>query len=220
MFQKFFTICAINRFRESCHSSFFSQSSLSSLSSNEETEEKRINNNNNDNDIENDQHIYDNTFWNLSPLSILRFCTALRGFVVLLFVVFFHICGGHQHYLKFGPQPDFKIFNIAFDTHLKYWSLVSLIVIVILFEMVVKQIGIPIIKFYVYNPQQKIVKGITKRELQIYTNTLQCLGEFMEVITVVMVIEKLDVLLISVFIRSIIPIFTVHYILKNKRFKN
>lgn len=176
---------------------------------------------NNNYDEINNKYINNNTtFCSLTIKCILRYCLIFRGLILLLIVGFFHLYGGQSHYLKFGPQPDFKILDIEVNTWPRYHYVLFSLIFITTISALIKEIGNPIIKFYVYNPHAARIDNISKVELQFLTNSLQSMDIFIELFTVATVISKFDILLIVSLIRSIIPIFTVYYLLKDKTFND
>ncbi len=158
------------------------------------------------------------TFLNLTPRFILRICILGKSIVFVLLAAFFHLYGGQEHYMKFGPQPDFKILGIFVDTWPKYNFVVFMVIWINAISVIVKEVGNPIFKFFVYNPEMKDIYGISRFELHAFTNILQGMDLCIEMFTLIFMISKFDIILISVIVRTVIPIYTVHNLLNSKTF--
>lgn len=123
-------------------------------------------------------------------------------------------------YFRFGPYDDFILIGIKVDNWLK-WSLVLFFIGLIKgCDVLVNEIGSPILGFRVYNPDCKIITDFTKNELNFLTNSMWFTNNFRSLLMIVVNISQFDIALCGVIISEFISIFTVRYLLNEKNFTN
>jgi len=138
--------------------------------------------------------------------------------LVTIFVVIFRDSGGK--YFRFGPYNDLIIISILIDTWPKWALAVLFIGLVKGCEVLVNELGSPILGFRVYNPDCKVITDFTKNELNFLTNTMWFVNSFRAVLMTVVSITQIDLAFAGMFISEVVSIFTVRILLNEKKFMN
>jgi len=140
----------------------------------------------------------------------------ITAFLVTIFVIIFRDSNGK--YFRFGPQSDLIIISILIDTWLKWILAVFFIGIVKGCEVLVNELGSPILGFRVYNPDCKVITDFTKNELNFLTNAMWFVNGFRSVLMTVVSITQVDLAFAGMIISEIVSIFTVRILLNEKKF--
>jgi hypothetical protein len=121
-------------------------------------------------------------------------------------------------YFRFGPQPDLLLVSVPLHTWGRWWTALAMIGILRIGEVIVNEIGSPILGFNVYNPDKKVITDFTKNELNFLANAMWFINGVRSVFTVIVSISQMDLALCSVVISEIASIFTVRILLNEKEF--
>lgn len=121
-------------------------------------------------------------------------------------------------YLRFGPSDDLILVSIKINTWGKWSGALLFIAVIRGCEVLVNEIGSPILGFNVYNPDKKVITDFTKNELNIYANTMWTLNSLRSVLMVIINITQFDLALSSVIVSELVSIFTVRMLLNEKQF--
>lgn len=148
----------------------------------------------------------------------LRFSTAAKLAVLVMLYAFFHSQGGQRHIENFGPQDDFVVLDVVINTWPKYMAIMMIVAVTEVVMVLDKQIAAPIIKFYVYNPHVDKIEWMLRGELEFLCNSTSSMEMLIELIVLMMMLTKLDILLFGVFVRMATRIFTIHYQTSSKQF--
>ena len=96
--------------------------------------------------------------------------------------------------------------------------LLLVIAIVKISDVLIQEIGSPIIGFNIYNPDKKIIKEFTKNELQFYGNSMYLINAIKAVLLIMVSISQIDIALWGVFVSETASIFTIRMLLNEKKF--
>lgn len=122
-------------------------------------------------------------------------------------------------YFRFGPQPDLLLVSVSLHTWQRWWAAMAIIGVLQVGEMIVNEIGSPILAFNVYNPDKKVITDFTKNELNFLANAMWFTNGVRSVFSVVVSVSQIDLALCSVVISEIASIFTVRLLLNEKVFQ-
>lgn len=149
----------------------------------------------------------------------LRICLVCN-FFLLLFVagVILIFRDDESKYLRVGPQDDLMIISVVVNDYTKYCFLLLVIAIVKISDVLIQEIGSPIIGFNIYNPDKKVIKEFTKNELQIYGNSMYLINAIKAVLLIMVSISQIDIALWGVFVSETASIFTIRMLLNEKKF--
>jgi len=124
----------------------------------------------------------------------------------------------NSKYFRFGPHPDLIIISILIDTWLKWWGAILFLGFIKGCEVLIKELGSPILGFRVYNPDCKVISDFTKNELNILTNAMWFVNSFRGVLMVVVSVTQVDLAFAGMLISEVVSIFTVRILLNEKKF--
>jgi len=148
-------------------------------------------------------------------------CLAMNVAILMaVFAIVFVFKDPNSKYFRFGPNEDLFLISVKIDTWSKYFVSLFTIGIIRIGEVIVKEIGSPILGFNVYNPDKKVITDFTKNELNFLANTMYFVNGLRGVCMVVISISQIDIALISVIVSEITSIWTVRLLLNEKSFED
>jgi hypothetical protein len=155
----------------------------------------------------------------MSPNHKLFWCLITNIFI-LIFALFLIIIfkSDDSLYFRFGPQDDLIVISVHINTWDKYIIFNIMACLLKIFEVVIDEVGFPILSFNVYNPDKKIITEFTKNELQFYTNSMYFISALRSVLITVMSVTQIDLALINVIVSEITTLFTIRMLLNEKKF--
>jgi hypothetical protein len=121
-------------------------------------------------------------------------------------------------YFKLGPSKDLIVISVEIDTWEKWILLNIFIWLVKGCDVLVNEIGSPILGFRVYNPDKKIIDDFTKNQLNFLANSMWFVNGFRTVLMAVITITQVDIAFSGMIISEIVSIFTVRHLLNCKKF--
>ena len=144
---------------------------------------------------------------------IINFITML---LVLLIVSIFR--SPKSTYFRFGPSDDLIVISVEIDTWNK-WILLNIFIWMVKgCDVLVNEIGSPILGFRVYNPDKKIIDDFTKNELNFLANAMWFVNGFRGILMAVVTITQVDIAFSGMIISEIVSIFAVRHLLNCKTF--
>lgn len=145
----------------------------------------------------------------------------IGNFVVLLVTILlvFLFRDKNSNYFRFGPQSDLILISIKIDTWFNYSFAIFIIGILKIGELIVNDIGSPILGFNVFNPDKKVITDFTKNELNFLANSMWFINSIRNVFGVIISVTQIDLALANVLISEITSIFTIRYLLNEKTFE-
>jgi hypothetical protein len=155
----------------------------------------------------------------LTPKQRLKIC--IFGQLVLLVSVIIPtimLANKQSTYYRFGPQEDLIIISIKINTWTRYFILLAYIMAIRVCKVFVNELGMPILSFNIYNPNQKKIEGFTRNELQIQANIMYMMNSISYVFTLQLAIIQLDIAIISSVFSELASIPTIYILLKDKEF--
>lgn len=156
----------------------------------------------------------------LTPQQRLKVCI-VGQFLLLISVLIptVLLANKNSSYYRFGPNDELMIISIKINTTPKYVILLLYIFIFRVCKAFVQELGMPVLSFNIYNPNQKVITGFTRRELQIQANIMYTLNAIRWALEIQLAIVQIDIAIISAVFQEIASIPTIHLLLKEKTFK-
>ena len=157
----------------------------------------------------------------ISPKTRIKIC--IIGQLLLLISVIIPttlLANKESTYYRFGPNDDLIIISIKIDTWLKYGILMIYILIFRICKVFITELGMPILTFNIYNPNQKKIEDFTRMELQVLGNIMFTLNAISYAITLQLSILQIDIAVLSGIFSELAAIPTIHILLKDKEFVN
>lgn len=142
----------------------------------------------------------------------------ITAFFITVFVIVFR--DPNSKYFRFGPHEDLIIISILVNTWLKWVLAIVFIGIIKGCEVLVNELGSPILGFRVYNPDCKVITDFTKNELNVLANAMWFVNSFRSVLMVVVSVTQVDLAFAGMLISEIVSIFTVRILLNEKKFQD
>jgi len=145
----------------------------------------------------------------------------LIGNVITMILVLIFVCifrDDSSKYFRFGPNEDLIVISILINTWNKWVGLILFIGIIKSCDVLVNELGSPILGFRIYNPDKKVIDDFTKNELNFLANAMWFTNSFRSVLMVVVNITQFDIALSGMIMSEIISIFTVRHLLNTKKF--
>lgn len=121
-------------------------------------------------------------------------------------------------YFRFGPYPDLIVISIKIDTWNKWIILNIFIALIKGCDVLVNELGSPILGFRVYNPDKKNIDDFNKNELNFLANSMWFTNSFRNILMAVITVTQIDIAFSGMFISEIVSIFTVRHLLNGKTF--
>lgn len=156
----------------------------------------------------------------LTPKQRLKICI-LGQILILAFVCIpcILLANKNSKYYRFGPNEDLYVISIKIDTWTRYAILLVYILIFRICKVFVTELGMPILHFEIYDPNKKIVKGFTRKELQILANIMYMLNAMRYALTLQLSIIQIDIAILSGIFSELASIPTIYILLKDKVFE-
>ena len=155
----------------------------------------------------------------LSPQNRLKICILAQVLLLTSVIIpIVKLANKDSTYYRFGPNEDLIIISIKINTWFRYSILLVYILIFRVCKVFINELGMPILTFNIYNPNQKKIEDFTRTELQIYGNIMFMLNSIRYALTLQLVIIQIDIALISSIFDELAAIPTVFILLKDKEF--
>ena len=155
----------------------------------------------------------------ISPKTRIKIC--IIGQLLLLVSVIIPttlLANKESTYYRFGPNNDLIIISIKIDTWLKYGILMIYILIFRICKVFITELGMPILTFNIYNPNQKKIEDFTRMELQVLANIMFTLNAIRYALTLQLSILQIDIAIISGIFDELAAIPTIYILLNEKEF--
>jgi len=149
----------------------------------------------------------------------LKYCVIANFILLILFISFLELFKTSEStYWKFGPNDKLTIISVPIDTWTKYWTLLFIIGLLKVSQVIIEEIATPILSFTIYNPDKKLIYDFTKKELQLYANSMYMINAIRDALMLMITISQVDIALYGAIISEITGVFTVKYLLDEKHF--
>jgi hypothetical protein len=157
----------------------------------------------------------------LTPKQRLKICI-IGQLLVLIAVIIPTVLLANKNstYYRFGPNEELIIISIKIDTWSKYGILLGYMMIFRICKVFINELGMPILTFNIYNPNQKKIEDFTRMELQVLGNIMFTLNAISYAITLQLSILQIDIAVLSGIFSEIAAIPTIYILLKDKEFVN
>jgi len=150
----------------------------------------------------------------------LKICVITNLSLLLLSITLISIFDNDSSpYWNFGPNEKLIVISIKIDNWKSYIILLFFISILKCTKCIIQEIANPIISFNIYNPDKKVITEFTKFELQFYGNSMYLIDSIRNVFMIMITISQIDIALWGVLISEITSIFTIRYLLNEKKFQ-
>ena len=145
----------------------------------------------------------------------------LIGNIVMMIVVLTMVCifrDDKSKYFRIGPYDDLIVISIRIDTWNKWIILNLFIGLIKACDVLVNELGSPIIGFRVYNPDKTNIDDFNKNELNFLANSMWFTNSFRGILMSVVTITQIDIAFSGMIISELVSIVTVRHLLNTKTF--
>ena len=118
-------------------------------------------------------------------------------------------------YFRVGPHPDFVLVGVVVDTRARYAALLA---VVTALNVVISELGEPVLIFNVYNPDKTVITDFSRTRLLWYANVFFFVSNARRIFEVVVTVTQIDIALASVVIEQLASMATVCLLVSEKRF--
>ena len=121
-------------------------------------------------------------------------------------------------YFRFGPWDGLRIVGVSINTWERYVCLHAVLLVTQGFDMMVSEFANPILSFNIYNPDKEIITDFTHCELQFFAQSLWLINGVRTALMLVVSISQFDIAVAKVVYSELMGLFTIYFLLKEKRF--
>lgn len=154
----------------------------------------------------------------MTPINKVVYCLIANTVVLIIIIFFTLICASSSKYFRFGPNSDFIIISVPIYDYHRYCILLLLIAFVNFTKVMVQEIGEPILLFYIYNPDKKVIDNFSKNQLQFYGNAMFMVSNIRRVFEIMITVTQIDIALYAVIVEQLTAIVTIRLLLNEKQF--
>ena len=156
----------------------------------------------------------------MNKISILQISIIINMILILICCMSFFIFNNNQsNYFNWGWSNTFTFVSISINTPLKYFLLCVFICFFNFSEILLNDIGFPIIHFSTYNPYNKNIDDLSRYDLELYSNIIFFIQAFKKLTQVLITLSQIDIAFVSLLSYQISAYFAIKYLLDNKNFE-
>lgn len=161
-----------------------------------------------------------NQMTKLTPKQRLKICIVGQLLVLIAVIIpTVLLANKDSTYYRFGPNDNLIVISIKINTWTRYCFLLVYTMIFRICKVFINELGMPILTFNIYNPNQKKIKDFTRMELQVLANIMFMLNAISYAITIQLSILQIDIAVFSGIFSELAAIPTIHLLLKDKEFE-
>lgn len=156
----------------------------------------------------------------LTPKQRLKICIVGQLLVLIAVVIpTVLLANKDSTYYRFGPNDELIVISIKINTWTRYGFLLGYTMIFRICKVFINELGMPILTFNIYNPNQKKIEDFTRMELQVLANIMFTLNAISYAITIQLSILQMDIAMFSGIFSELAAIPTIYILLKDKEFE-
>jgi hypothetical protein len=157
----------------------------------------------------------------MNKVCILQSCIFINIVLILVLCSSFFIFNNQESsYFTWGWSDTFTFVSISINTPLKYIILCFFIMFFNISEILLNDIGYPLIHFSTYNPYQKNIDDLSRKDLELYSNIIFFIQTFKKLSQVLITLSQMDIAVISLLSYQVSAYFAISYLLDNKEFNS
>ena len=155
----------------------------------------------------------------LTSCEKVRFCLIIN-FISLVSIIslIFIFKNDDSKYFRVGPYDDLNVISVTIDTWTKWIVVVIFLCIMGVIDVIIRELGLPVLDFNIYNPDKKVITDFSRYELNYLSNGMFMVSSIKGVFNTVISITQLDLALITVVVKELTSIITIRFLLNEKKF--
>jgi hypothetical protein len=151
-----------------------------------------------------------------------QFALAVNVCALFFVVTLIFIYHTETAYFRFGPSDTLSVVSVQVNSGARYAAVVLVLALLGVADVLVDEIGTPVLGFRIYNPfagtaRDPIVQ-FSRLELQLMGNAMYLVSHLRYVFAVVATVTQVDLALWTVLFKEGTSVFTVYYLLHDKKF--
>ena len=157
----------------------------------------------------------------ITPKQRLKICIVSQLLLLISVIIpIVLLANKDSTYYRFGPNENLIIISIKINTGPRYGVLLVYIMLIRICKVFINELGMTILTFNIYNPNQKKIEGFTRMELQVHANIMFMLNAIRYALTLQLSIIQIDIALFSAIFSELAAIPTINILLKDKEFSD
>jgi len=140
-------------------------------------------------------------------------------FFVVTLILIYHT---ETAYFRFGPSDTLSVVSVQVNSSARYAAVVLVLALLGVADVLVDEIGTPVLGFRIYNPfagtNRDPIVQFSRLELQLMGNAMYLVSHLRYVFSVVATVTQVDLALWTVLFKEGTSVFTVYYLLHDKKF--
>ena len=107
----------------------------------------------------------------LTSCEKVRFCLIIN-FISLVSIIslIFIFKNDDSKYFRVGPYDDLNVISVTIDTWTKWIVVVIFLCIMGVIDVIIRELGLPVLDFNIYNPDKKVITDFSRYELNYLSN--------------------------------------------------
>jgi hypothetical protein len=154
----------------------------------------------------------------MTPKKKIQLCIFVNFLLLMMLSTLMFEFASDSKYFRFGPHEDFVLVSVQINTYSKYYLLLFIITILGFTEVMIEDLGLPILTFNIYNPDKKVITDFTKNELQIYGNLMFLINNLRYILQVLITVTQIDIAILLVLVQQSTAILTIRFLLNEKKY--
>ena len=155
----------------------------------------------------------------MNKILILQICIIINILLITIFISSFFVFNNQvTNYFNLGWSDHFIFVSITIDTCFKYLMLCFFIFLFNMSEILLNDVGYPIIHFSTYNPYHNNIEDISRYNLELYSNIIFFIQTFKKLFQVLITLSQIDIAFFSLISYQISAFVAIRYLLNNKTF--
>lgn len=155
----------------------------------------------------------------MSSIKKLTICLVVNTIILLVVIVLVSCFADKQAaYWRWGPGPDLIVISVNINTWNRYLLLNLIIFVIRISQVLVEELGMPVLGFSIYNPDKKVIEDFTKNQLQFFANSMFIVSGLRGVFLQMVTIAQIDIAIISLLVSEGASFITIRILLNEKKF--
>lgn len=154
----------------------------------------------------------------LTPKQKIHYCLIGNLGILLLITGLTTFLAEESSYWRYGWHPDLIMISVKINSARRYIGLLLLIGAINVSQVIIRELGMPVLGFSIFNPDKKIITEFTKNELQFYANAMYLISGLCGLFSIFINLSQIDIAAWGVLTSEGASFFTIRILLNEKTF--